>query len=459
MVVPGQVELSQVVETDGTMRASTSDEQAVLDMIRSDVPPDARVLHGPMFTTQFQIGTDLYVPVTWAAANNANRVLQSMALARADLTICNARGMNALHEAARHACLPMCKVLIALGEYDINAAAANGKTALHFAAASGNRDLCRLLVDKGARTSCVTSLGRTAAHEAARMNRLPALQYLVERGQIDPEQPDTYRMWTALHLASSQGHTQICRYLVHRCRVRIDAPDKFNQTAHDVAYQGKHFQTATFLASVGTVSSDDDDDEGDDDDDDNGDDGVPHEGFGMSTDAHPNAPVPQTKTIREIPPLPSMQSAPGTPRLDNWVTPVSRAPGLPSLDRGAQAAPASVPGGVFSAVSCELQAIRQLHMQQIRRLEKVIGRRDAELQERDSQIHSLLSAVERQKNEIDNLRVQVRVQMQIAKQAQQGERPPPPQIINDARPTPKSRVAFTDSSRPASRYSTFGHSS
>ncbi|XXQ34536.1 Ankyrin repeat domain-containing protein [Plasmodiophora brassicae] len=226
MVVPGQVELSQVVEHDGTMRASTSDEQAVLDMIRSDVPPDAHVLHGPMFTTQFQIGTDLYVPVTWAAANNANRVLQSMALARADLTICNARGMNALHEAARHACLPMCKVLIALGEYDINAAAANGKTALHFAAASGNRDLCRLLVDKGARTSCVTSLGRTAAHEAARMNRLPALQYLVERGQIDPEQPDTYRMWTALHLASSQGHTQICRYLVHRCRVRIDAPDK-----------------------------------------------------------------------------------------------------------------------------------------------------------------------------------------------------------------------------------------
>ena len=56
---------------------------------------------------------------------------------------------------------------------------------------------------------------------------------------------------TALHLACSNGHFQVVKYLLESGLDNINPKDRYNNTPMDDAYRGKHSEIQNLLASYG----------------------------------------------------------------------------------------------------------------------------------------------------------------------------------------------------------------
>lgn len=78
---------------------------------------------------------------------------------------------------------------------------------MHFAAAQGNDEGIRVLLRKGLDASALDEYGRSVFHAAVQNAQLQSLKLLFEG--TDELLATDFKGWTLLHLAASQGFTEI----------------------------------------------------------------------------------------------------------------------------------------------------------------------------------------------------------------------------------------------------------
>lgn len=122
-----------------------------------------------------------------------------------------------------------------------NAKGLNDWNALHMAASDGLKKICEVLLEFGDHTDvdARTSMNRTPLHLAALHNHLEVVQVLIlhkaDINAVDAE----YN--TAIHYASMQGYTQLCKWLLTN-HPSLTILNHLNRTALDLSLNSEIFQ-------------------------------------------------------------------------------------------------------------------------------------------------------------------------------------------------------------------------
>src|SRR5690606_4463750 len=156
--------------------------------------------------------------------------------------------------------------LVNISDYD-------KRTPLHLAASSGHLHVVEYLVSQGADISAKDRFGNTPLSDSlknkhdhvskflksknakldakplrmavllcnrAATGNLEDLKRYIEYGGVDVNIAD-YDKRTPLHLAASEGHLNIVKYLVCEKKANVNVRDRWNRTPLDDAISGKHF--------------------------------------------------------------------------------------------------------------------------------------------------------------------------------------------------------------------------
>lgn len=86
----------------------------------------------------------------------------------------------------------------------------------------------------------------------ASIGELDEMRHLIETDGCDPNACN-YDKRTALHIAASEGHIHVVRYLVER-NARINIKDRFNRTPLDEAMLSAHEDVVNYLRSCGAIT-------------------------------------------------------------------------------------------------------------------------------------------------------------------------------------------------------------
>ena len=124
-----------------------------------------------------------------------------------------------------------------LGEIeDINALRTEGgDSPLRVAIKSrASLELIEVLVDAGADIFEVDEEGVGLIDDAIKKGRLDVVKFLVKRG-VDPNTTKRKSGFTPLMAAMAYGDEPIARFLVHECKVDVNARDSFEKSAADYA--------------------------------------------------------------------------------------------------------------------------------------------------------------------------------------------------------------------------------
>jgi len=164
--------------------------------------------------------------------------------------------------------------VVNVGDYD-------QRTALHVASSEGLLDVVRFLINEGANVNAQDRWGGTPLSDAIRQQHEEIVKYLIEKGASKPEcgigvanllkaaalgdlemvksvleadpkivNSGDWDLRTALHLASSEGHLIVVKYLYSK-GAAINAMDRFGGTPLSDAIRAKHGQVAQFLRTYG----------------------------------------------------------------------------------------------------------------------------------------------------------------------------------------------------------------
>ncbi|MDH3638911.1 MAG: ankyrin repeat domain-containing protein [Gammaproteobacteria bacterium] len=198
---------------------------------------------------------------------------------QADVTQSN--GKTALMLAAKDGHLERVKALLT-AHADVNSANKNGGTPLMYAALGGNVEIVGMFLDRGAKIDATANNGWSALMIASAKGYTKMVDLLISRG-ADINSQDVYR-WTpmmravyenrieivrlllnqenidvdraaekeitALHLAASQGYSDIARLLVEH-GAQVNVKDAAGRTPLEIATQGAHIEVAAVLHNHG----------------------------------------------------------------------------------------------------------------------------------------------------------------------------------------------------------------
>lgn len=213
----------------------------------------------------------------------------------ADVNLADSSGFTALHMAAQHGDLPLCRYLIAAGadlfpraahglvplhlaaragqdkvirlfaasegfyREDLDIRTYDGLSCLHFAARGGRLDVTTLLLRETTRTESltevdingVTSEGRTPLMLAADAGHEECVRLLLSEGS--DTLVTSVEGYTALHLASVRGHDGVVSVIASHPGVLVDAVANGGVTSlHLVASEG-HFEVGEVLLLHGAM--------------------------------------------------------------------------------------------------------------------------------------------------------------------------------------------------------------
>jgi ankyrin len=158
-----------------------------------------------------------------ARAGNLDKVIDFLKSDRADITTCNANGLNALHLAAKEGHVNIVNELIARGA-NVDSATKKGNTAMHIASLAGQLEVVKILVQNGAKINMQSQTGFTPLYMAAQENHLPVVKYLIDKGANSTLA--TEDGFTPMAVALQQGHTEVVNLLMEysqKGRVRLSA--------------------------------------------------------------------------------------------------------------------------------------------------------------------------------------------------------------------------------------------
>ena len=92
------------------------------------------------------------------------------------------------------------------------------------------------------------AMGCSVLHQAALGNRLVLEKILLERPDLVTFRD--YDRRTALHIAASEGHVDVCRYLVEK-GAKINRSDRWGGSPLDNAHRHRHANVVKFLREQG----------------------------------------------------------------------------------------------------------------------------------------------------------------------------------------------------------------
>lgn len=124
----------------------------------------------------------------------------------------DSRGWTVLHMAARHSKPQTVRLVIEQGGR-VADKDEEGNTPLHFAAESGNKDAARVLLHHGASITDRNNTGLSPLHVGAKNSHDGLVSILLQHTSM-VDMPTTTGVRTALHIASSQGATEVTRVLL-----------------------------------------------------------------------------------------------------------------------------------------------------------------------------------------------------------------------------------------------------
>ncbi|KAM5235850.1 ankyrin repeat domain-containing protein 16 [Ctenodactylus gundi] len=164
-------------------------------------------------------------------------------------------GRTPLHTAAMHGCLEAIKVFLKRCQYKPDCRDTCGVTPFMDAIQHGHIEIAKLLlIHHEACCSAEDSLGAQALHRAAVTGQDEAIQFLVCNLGIDVDVRAGTTHLTALHYASKEGHTRTVQTLLS-LGADINAKDKRNRSALDLARAGKHLACTEFFLQLGLEDS------------------------------------------------------------------------------------------------------------------------------------------------------------------------------------------------------------
>lgn len=137
--------------------------------------------------------------------------------------------LDPLHIAARFGLLGLTQRYISCGT-NVDVLDEDGWTSLHYACDRYGENIgVHLLVQHGANVNALTSVGQTPLSILCAGSGSASLaQYLLDRG-AKPEVPDEDG-WTCLHYCAGNRNLELCRILLGRSTVNINAKDKEGDT-------------------------------------------------------------------------------------------------------------------------------------------------------------------------------------------------------------------------------------
>ena len=130
-----------------------------------------------------------------------------------DPTITNDKKDSLLHMAAKVDSFHIAQYLVENQKFDIDIRGNHEKTPLHYALEYGHIQIAQFLISKGANLNIKAKYGDIAIHFAITGRLLPMVQYLIEKKNIDKDQPGQVKQ-TPLIYACSSGKLQIAEYLI-----------------------------------------------------------------------------------------------------------------------------------------------------------------------------------------------------------------------------------------------------
>ena len=190
---------------------------------------------------------------------------------------------NCLHIAALGGHIDICKEILRTYEFDINAANDNGWTALHYGLCNGNFELFQLLIENKSdiystskdNTNCL-HIAVSEGHidickeilktykidiNAANNNGWTALHYGVQNGNFEllklliQNGGDVYYATkdntNCLHLATSEGHIDICKMFLNGYKFDINAANNDGWTALHFGVENGNFELFKLIIQNG----------------------------------------------------------------------------------------------------------------------------------------------------------------------------------------------------------------
>lgn len=147
-----------------------------------------------------------------AAEQRDRAALDSLLANKLDVNAAQPDGMTALHWAAYHDDVELCRRLLAAGA-DVQAENRYGVKPLSLACMNGNAAIVELLLRGGADANTTLRGGETALMTAARTGKLDPVKALLARGaQVDAKER---RGQTAIMWAAAEGHASVVETLIH----------------------------------------------------------------------------------------------------------------------------------------------------------------------------------------------------------------------------------------------------
>ena len=173
----------------------------------------------------------------------------------ADIYLKTKKGFNCLHIAASIGDLDLCKTLIYNHNFDINLKSNDGWTTLHFSAEAGSYESITFFVGMGSDIYLKTNNGTNCLHIAASSGRVNLCKTLIDKHKFDVNIANKTG-WTALHYSANNGSYELFLYFLEKGSEIYRKTRSMKNVLHIASSKG-HFDICKFLLEYFTRDYDD----------------------------------------------------------------------------------------------------------------------------------------------------------------------------------------------------------
>ena len=145
----------------------------------------------------------------WSAAMNGEVEQVQKHLEKNCPDVLDSSGYTALHYAARHGHLNVCKILLICGANPNCLTPAGKASPLHRAAYSGHSDIVEILAKHGAKLDSIDVDGQTALHKAAQKSHTEVIQVLMKENPSLSSIRDKWHKQPVDYVAKTNKELQI----------------------------------------------------------------------------------------------------------------------------------------------------------------------------------------------------------------------------------------------------------